>query len=168
LADAELMLVDDIDTLTNLVKIFGHYNSVNQKLLDEFDFLANWPKLALEAKLQKYEKFAGHELHLFLYFKDKIFFENVAKEHLKSKKEKQFIDHFLLGDYEGLIETELFNGLLISREIHEIFLGLLAIGEKVKAIGHNDRRSQILVQKCKYLKEAVFEKERCKVGDPEK
>ena len=52
--------------------------------------------------MKKYDKFACHELHIFVYFKDKEFFKDVVKPHIVNKLEKEFIDHFLLGDQDEL------------------------------------------------------------------
>lgn len=54
----------------------------------DFDFLKNWPNLSGVEKLKKYEKFQGHELNTFLYFKDQKFFNRVARENIQNKKER--------------------------------------------------------------------------------
>ena len=48
------------------------------------------------AKLQAYSRLASHELHLFVWFHDREFFDDVVKPFLANKKEKQFVDHWLL------------------------------------------------------------------------
>ena len=45
---------------------------------------------------ERYSKNACHELHLFLYFKDRAFFEAVVQPHLAHKRTKTFVDHWLL------------------------------------------------------------------------
>ena len=42
-------------------------------------------------------KYACHELHLFLYFKDRAFFDAVVQPYLAHKRMKTFLDHWLLG-----------------------------------------------------------------------
>src|SRR6185436_18393421 len=43
-----------------------------------------------------YSKYACHELHLFLYFKDRGFFDAVIRPYLAHKRTKTFLDHWLL------------------------------------------------------------------------
>jgi hypothetical protein len=70
----------------------------NNPTLIEFGFLMNWPNLKPEEKRVQYSKYACHELHFFLYHKDPEFFRTVVQAYLKNKKDKQFLDHWLLGD----------------------------------------------------------------------
>jgi hypothetical protein len=66
--------------------------------LDEFSFLMTWPKLKDEEKRALYSKNACHELSFFIFNKDKAFFESVVKPYLMNKKDKTFLDHWLLGN----------------------------------------------------------------------
>ena len=61
-----------------------------------WDFLKDWNTMKDEEKLKKYDEYACHEINIFLYFKDIIFFENVVKPFLKNKIQKTFVDFFLL------------------------------------------------------------------------
>lgn len=63
--------------------------------MDTWSFLKEWHKLDPLTKMKKYDKFASHELHVFVYFKDKEFFNLVVLPHIRNKLEKDFIDHFL-------------------------------------------------------------------------
>ena len=60
--------------------------------------LLNWPKLKPEEKRTLYSKHASHELSFFLFKKDPEFFASVIKPYLANKKDKTFIDHWLLQD----------------------------------------------------------------------
>jgi hypothetical protein len=64
--------------------------------LAEFSFILNWPTLKLEEKKSLYSKFACHELNFFLARKDPAFFKNVVQPYLANKKDKTFLDHWLL------------------------------------------------------------------------
>ncbi|MCC5829468.1 MAG: hypothetical protein JJU36_08470 [Phycisphaeraceae bacterium] len=64
--------------------------------LGEFRFITNWPDLEAQKKRELYSEFASHELHVFLYFKDREFFNEVVRPYLIHKKDKTFIDHWLL------------------------------------------------------------------------
>jgi large subunit ribosomal protein L40e len=104
-------------------------------LLNDFRFLCDWRSLALEEKLRKYEKFGGHEFNLFLYFKDQKFYENVVKSHLRSKKEKQWVDHFLLEDsdyFDSLLENQELNfGVKRDLSIEKCVLAVYCLSIKV-------------------------------------
>ncbi len=71
---------------------------MNDPRLGDFDELGIWHTLDREARLDAYSRLASHELHLFLWFHDQSFFNEVIKPYLENKKEKQFIDDWLLGD----------------------------------------------------------------------
>ncbi|MGB5687602.1 MAG: hypothetical protein WBM35_17470, partial [Candidatus Electrothrix sp.] len=64
--------------------------------LAEFNFITNWPEHSLSKKKELYKKYASHELHLFLAKKDPEFFQTVVQPYLANKKDKQFVDDWLL------------------------------------------------------------------------
>ena len=49
-----------------------------------------------EDKSSKYNEFACHEINIFLFLKDKSFFDSVVVPFLYNKIEKSFVDYFLL------------------------------------------------------------------------
>lgn len=117
------MFVDDMGVMFNLLETFSKYSGNRDSSdLHEFSFLADWHQLTPPLKMKKYEKFAGHEMNLFLYFKDRIFFNNVVKEFLPSKREKQFIDRFVLEDVAYFMEL-LKSGELMQMDIDKQVLG---------------------------------------------
>ena len=63
---------------------------------DDFTFIKNWPSLSDDEKLRKYNEYACHELNIFLYHKDRAFFDTNIKEGLQNKHDKTFIDYYLL------------------------------------------------------------------------
>ncbi|HEX3999781.1 MAG TPA: hypothetical protein VHX65_14620 [Pirellulales bacterium] len=80
-------------------RAFSLYAALNPDAkLIEFDFIKNWPTLKVEEKRKLYRKYASHELHFFLYKKDPEFFKSAILPYLANKKDKQFLDHWLLGD----------------------------------------------------------------------
>ncbi len=91
LGSAQLQVYGSVAQLMNLYKTL-----VPDPRLREFDELAVWHTLARSGKLQAYSRLASHELHLFLWFHDRGFFDQVVKPLIANKKEKQFIDHWLL------------------------------------------------------------------------
>ncbi len=93
---------------------------------DDFAFLATWHKLSDERRSELYGRFACHELNFFLYHKDREFFDRVVAPLLANKRDKQFMDHWLLdrdlsewtrpGVYQQLNALE---RILLGRRLHE-------------------------------------------------
>jgi hypothetical protein len=82
----------------SLSKVYTLYTTLSgDAKLAEFGFVTRWPQLPVEEKRAKYSEFACHELNLFLYHKDPEFFRAVAAPLLQNKKDKQFLDLWLLG-----------------------------------------------------------------------
>ncbi|MGB7329419.1 MAG: hypothetical protein WBD31_31355 [Rubripirellula sp.] len=88
--------VQTIGSVTSLLKIYK--TLVSDSRLDEFDVLGRWDDLDRAAKLDAYSRLASHELHVFLWAHDRPFFDEVIAPYLANKKEKQFVDHWLLGN----------------------------------------------------------------------
>ncbi len=70
----------------------------NNDTLAKFGFILKWPEMKMAEKLENYDKFACHELNFFLFKKDRNFFTKVIKPYLANKKEKTFMDRWLLDD----------------------------------------------------------------------
>jgi hypothetical protein len=82
-----------------LAKVFDLFIALSDdRTLAEFRFVLDWPRLSGDEKRERYDKYACHELHLFLLRKDPGFFAEVVQPYLRNKKEKTFLDHYLLGD----------------------------------------------------------------------
>ncbi len=64
--------------------------------LREFAWITRWHTMTETERREHYSKYACHELHLFLYFKDRPFFDGVVKPYLAYKRTKTFVDHWLL------------------------------------------------------------------------
>jgi autotransporter-associated beta strand protein len=69
----------------------------NDANLAKFAWLLQWPKLKDEERRDKYSEFACHELSFFLARKDPAFFGKVVRPYLANKKDKTFMDDYLLG-----------------------------------------------------------------------
>src|SRR5205807_5316306 len=94
LADAASSRFEVYDSLQ---RVYGLYATLsNDPKLAEFAFLLNWPKLKPEEKRALYSKYASHELHFFLAKKDPAFFQAVVLPYLANKKDKTFMDRWLL------------------------------------------------------------------------
>ena len=82
----------------SLAKVHALYATLSKDpKLAEFAFVLNWPKLKDAEKRELYSKHACHELHFFLSRKDPQFFASVVQPYLANKKDKTFLDHWLLG-----------------------------------------------------------------------
>jgi autotransporter-associated beta strand protein len=95
LADILTSELETYDTIGGIHSLFTTLS--NDGHLAEFAWLLNWPKLKDDEKRAKYGEFACHELNFFLSRKDKPFFDAVVKPYLVNKKDKTFMDEYLLG-----------------------------------------------------------------------
>ncbi|MEK6594495.1 MAG: hypothetical protein AABZ67_15590, partial [Pseudomonadota bacterium] len=87
-------------------------SSAANKTLAEFSFLLRWPSLKPQEKLEKYSKYACHELNFFLFQKDRDFFMKVVLPYIQNKKDKTFLDHWLIGsDLSGYLQPWAFSRL---------------------------------------------------------
>ena len=83
----------------SLARVYLLYTTLSRDpKLAEFSFILNWPKLKPEEQKEKYSKYACHELNVFLAKKDPKFFNTVVKPYLANKKDKTFLDRWLLDD----------------------------------------------------------------------
>ncbi|HVY62735.1 MAG TPA: hypothetical protein VHF22_13840, partial [Planctomycetota bacterium] len=88
--------VELYDTLRRVYALFGTLS--HDPTLAEFGFVMEWPRLSPAEKREKYSRYACHELSFFLSRKDPEFFAEVVKPYLANKKDKTFMDHYLLGE----------------------------------------------------------------------
>ncbi len=84
------------DTVAKAYRLLATLNA--DATFGEFSFVANWPDLDAKEQRRLYSKYACHELSFFLYHKDPKFFAAVIAPYLKNKKDKTFMDRWLLGD----------------------------------------------------------------------
>lgn len=90
---AKLEIVDSISSAYRLLTALN-----DNQTFAEFNFILKWPEYSKEKKQELYKKYACHELHLFLSKKDPQFFKETVFPYLKNKKDKTFMDDFLLGN----------------------------------------------------------------------
>ncbi len=110
LREQEQLVLRDVSTSTieaydSLASVFGYYQALTQnQTLSEFAFLLDWPNLSEEEKRAKYSEHACHELSFFLFQKDPEFFVQVIRPYLGNKKDKTFLDAWLVGaDLTGYV-----------------------------------------------------------------
>jgi len=88
-----------VEVYDSLPKVFKLYSTLSgNATLAEFGFVLNWPEMEPEEQKELYTKYACHELNFFLYNKDPEFFKSVILPYLANKKDKTFLDHWLLGE----------------------------------------------------------------------
>lgn len=87
------------DNYDSLARVYSLYTTLSKDpKLVEFRFLLQWPTMKIEEKRAQYSKYACHELNFFLAKKDPEFFNTVVKPYLANKKEKTFLDRWLLSE----------------------------------------------------------------------
>jgi hypothetical protein len=96
LADITTSKFEAYDSLS---RAYGLYTTLSHDpKLAEFGFVTRWPSLKPEEKRANYSKYASHELNFFIAQRDPEFFKEVVKPYLANKKDKTFVDRYLLGD----------------------------------------------------------------------
>jgi hypothetical protein len=74
----------------------------NQDQVSKWKFLTTWASLTTQAKLEKWEEFGGDELNVFIFMKDRTFFDENIKPILSYKSEFTLTDRLLIGQKETL------------------------------------------------------------------
>ena len=82
------------DDLGDVFLLFQTLNSATH--LSKFKFILDWKEKKQNEKRELYSKYACHELNFFLMKKDKTFFNAIVVPHLKNKRDKTFMDLWLL------------------------------------------------------------------------
>jgi len=89
-----------LEVYDSLAKVYGLYSTLSgNATLTEFGFILKWPDLEPDEKKKLYSKYACHELSFFLFKKDPGFFKRVVLPYLRNKKDRTFMDHWLLGEH---------------------------------------------------------------------
>ncbi|MFT7633421.1 MAG: hypothetical protein ACI87E_004477 [Mariniblastus sp.] len=96
------LLIEDIvsakfqqyDDLGDVFQLMLTLNS--RTALSKFEFVLSWDEKSDEAKNELFSKYACHELNFFLMKKDPEFFRSVVTPHLRNKRDKTFMDKWLL------------------------------------------------------------------------
>ena len=90
-SNSELEIYDSVASVHSLLTSLSHNTNLVQ-----FAWILNWSSLKEEEKKAKYSEFACHELNFFLSRKDPVFFHRVVQPYLRNKKDKTFLDEYLL------------------------------------------------------------------------
>lgn len=92
-ATAKFQMLGDLGAVFDLLQTL-----TGESTLADFRFVIEWPGYDAAKKRELYSKNACHELSFFLQRKDPEFFKAVILPYLANKKDKTFLDHYLLGD----------------------------------------------------------------------
>ncbi|MFM7150186.1 MAG: hypothetical protein ACKO23_10120, partial [Gemmataceae bacterium] len=127
----------------SLPAVYSYYSTLSKDpQLAEFSFLLTWPKRKTAEKRELYSKYACHELNFFLYKKDRAFFDEVVKPFLANKKDKTFLDHWLLDEDLAGYVVPWSHGRLNT--VERVLLAQRLPGEPVKTGRHLDDMLRLL------------------------
>jgi hypothetical protein len=87
-----------IQVYSSLSDVYRLYSTLSPSAdLEKFRVLTRWPSLSDEEKERIYSELACHEMHWFVYRKDRPFFDRVVAPYLDDKYSPQMMDAYLLG-----------------------------------------------------------------------
>ena len=113
IADSGQAKLESYDSLT---KVFQLWEELSGSA--DLQFVLKWPDLNDEQKRARYSKYACHELNFFLFHKDRPFFDAVIRPFLENKRDKQFVDRWLLGrDLSGDLQPWSFSQLNVLERV---------------------------------------------------
>ena len=120
------------DTLEKVYRLYVTLSG--DPTLIEFGFITRWPELKDDEKRELFSKYACHELSFFLSKKDPEFFEAVVRPFLDNKRDKTFLDEWLLGkDLHGYLKPWSHGQLNI---VERVLLGQRIEGEQMQTARH--------------------------------
>ena len=104
LQEEETLTINDLrsaelQTFDTIGQVYDALVAINpNKDLHGLRLLMDWPELNEETRRGLYSEYASHELNFFLSRKDPGYFEAVVKPYTANKRDKNFIDRYLLDD----------------------------------------------------------------------
>lgn len=124
-----------LEAYDNLSSVYGLYSTLSgDAKLREFNFILRWHTLKPAEKQALFSKYACHELAFFIAQKDGEFFTQTVKPYLANKRDKTFLDHWLLGN--DLTEyLEPWNHAQLNI-VERILLGQRLADEQARAARH--------------------------------
>lgn len=104
LGDARSTRIQIYSSLSDVYRLYSTLSPSPE--LEKFRVVTRWNQLKDEEKSHAYSELACHELHLFLYYKDREFFDRVVSPYIDDKYQKQLTDRYLLTqDLSGYLES---------------------------------------------------------------
>lgn len=121
LSNLETRAIEDLGALSEtLLNVAGP--GVDKLAATKWHFLSDWQSFSEEEKAGLLEEFGGHELYLFLYVRDRPFFDAKVRDLIRFKAKKLLLDQLLLGDASeirdptSLTPLELFFYILLTNQ----------------------------------------------------
>ncbi|KAG0364889.1 hypothetical protein BGZ54_007046, partial [Gamsiella multidivaricata] len=115
----------------------------NKQNLRKFGFIVDWHRFSKAVKDEKYSKWNCHELNLFLYKKDKPYFDEVVAPFIKNKLVKSFMDDYLIGasleKYTALKEFDFLSCLEKCLLAHRIPRLKHSVAQWIRSRVHNTK-----------------------------
>ena len=118
------VVIDDVSTAKfelydSLASVFRLYATLDETdELDAWRFLLDWPRWSRSEKLEFYNDFGSHEMHVFLHQKDPDFFKEIVLPYLENKSSKTFLDEWLLErDLTAYLEPFAYSQLNVMERI---------------------------------------------------
>lgn len=140
LGDVTTARFETYDTVAKAYRLLATLNP--DPAFAEFAFVAKWPELEAQEQRRLYSKYACHELSFFLYHKDRAFFDGVIAPYLKNKKDKTFLDLWLLGgDLTGYLEPWRYGRL---NAVERVLLGKRLRGQEASVVRDTRERADLL------------------------
>ena len=113
IVSAKFQIYDDLKDVFSLLETLNKSTHLNK-----FRFILDWDQKKEAEKNELYSKYACHELNFWLSRKDKDYFEKVVLPHLKNKRSKTFMDHYLLNqDLSAFVKPWEFDRLNTAERI---------------------------------------------------
>lgn len=102
ITSSEVQLVDSIGKVVEILEEIQKMNGLSHQNpeWDKFSFVKQWATLTPNEKDRYYSEYMCHEFNLYLRRRDPEYFDAVVKPFLQYKMEKQFVDHYLLGNFK--------------------------------------------------------------------
>ena len=105
--------MDDLTKVSEILSEIRKVKGTNNGEFSALDFVKKWHTLSANEKDRYFSDYYCHELNFFIYKRDPLYFKQTVKPFLQCKMEKQFFDHYLLGNTREVVKHSEFN--LIKR-----------------------------------------------------
>lgn len=118
--DASSARVEIYDNLKSVYRLLATINP--DENFAQFGFITDWQSFDSERKKELYSKYSCHELNFFIYHHDQKFFVEVISPYIANKRDKTFMDKWLLKmDLKDYLDPWRFARLNI---VEKILLGM--------------------------------------------
>ncbi|CBK25258.2 uncharacterized protein [Blastocystis hominis] len=104
---SEMQVLASLEDVWLLLKVL-----LDDSRLQQFSFLLSWDRMNEKEKMRLYNKYNCSEVNVFIYFRDRPFFDAYLASSLQLKVEKSFLDVWLTGgDVSRFLQPQFFERL---------------------------------------------------------